>query len=804
MRCYLGARFMEQFVQEKVACYHCGEDCASSVIRAGSLSFCCQGCKIVYELLNQHGLCDYYALNEQPGNNLRKPVRNDKFSFLDDDKIAARLINFKDDNQTRVVFYLPQIHCSSCLYLLEQLRKLNRGIISSKIDFSKKEITVLFNQQKISLRGLSELLTQVGYEPYISLSDVSEARPKADKTLIYQLGVAGFCFANIMLMSFPEYLGLGNEESSIRSAFRFLNFILSLPVLLFSSRPFFESAWKSLRQRFLNIDAPIALAILITFCRSAYEILSGTGAGYFDSMSGIVFFMLAGRVLQEKTYRRLSFDRDYTSYFPIAVTVIKKDQQIQKVLPDIKPGDSLLIHHEELIPVDGILTRGKAWIDYSFVTGESMPVSKEIGEIVYAGGRQTGSNIEVLTVREVAQSYLTSLWNQPDHKHETEKSSFVNLISRYFTLIVFAVASLSALYWNYHDVSKIWNAVTSVMIIACPCALLLSSSFTNGNILRILARNKFYLRNAQTIENISKVDHIVFDKTGTLTLTDRQDITYLGKALDLDQKSRISMLTSQSNHPLSVALTAHLKLGECYTIHDFHQFPGKGLSGYVGGVKVDIGSREFVAGRNADEDARTSVYVSFDGSVLGRFIFSNPYRNHLSTIIQWLKPRYSLSVLSGDHDGEKVKLQELFGAESTLLFRQMPADKLAYVRHLQSDKHRVLMIGDGLNDAVALKESSVGIALTDDSNNFTPASDAILDAGKLNLLPSMIKLCLANIRIILASFILSIIYNLTGLFFAVQGILSPMIAAILMPLSSLSILLITFGTSNLIAKRLRL
>ncbi len=425
-------------------CAHCGEYCSDNLIRLEDHVFCCEGCRMVYQLINQSGLCEYYQFNQHPGINRRTITRKDKFAFLDDQAIAGQLLSFRQGSEIHVVFYLPQIHCSSCLYLLENLHRLEPGIISAKVHFARKEISIIFNEDLISLRGVAELLTEIGYEPYISLNNSKKAKPRVKKILIYQLGIAGFCFANIMLLSFPEYLGLDGSEKNLRTVFRSLNFILSLPVFLFSAWPFYESAWRSLRHKFLNIDAPIALAIIVTFCRSVYEVFSGTGAGYFDSLSGIVFFMLAGRILQDKTYQQLSFDRDYTSYFPLAVSVLKGNQEIPTGLHGIKAGDTLLIHHKELIPVDGILSRGKALIDYSFVTGESLPVPLEVGEIIYAGGRQTGSSIELLSIREVSQSYLTSLWNRDDQKagEGSGKKSFVHLISRYFTLIVLMIASV--------------------------------------------------------------------------------------------------------------------------------------------------------------------------------------------------------------------------------------------------------------------------------------------------------------------------------------------------------------------------
>src|SRR5579872_4182239 len=339
-------------------CEHCGTACGPGSVRLDDKAFCCEGCKMVYSLLSGHGLGGYYTYNQRPGVNRRAPLRKDKYAFLDDEQVSQRLYAFRSDQECHIAFQLPQIHCSSCLYLLENLRRLDRAILSSRVDFGRRPAFIVFDPAMTSLRKVAELLALVGYEPYISLGDLGGKRPGMDRRRIYQIGIAGFCFGNIMLLSFPEYLGLGASETMFRNAFRWLSLGLSLPVAAFAAQPFYASAWKGIRHRFLNIDAPIVLALVVTFVRSAYDVLSGNGSGYFDSLAGIVFFMLAGRILQERTHRRLAFDRDYTAYFPIAVTVTRGETTMTKMLPEIKYGDTMLIHSGELVPADGIVTKG--------------------------------------------------------------------------------------------------------------------------------------------------------------------------------------------------------------------------------------------------------------------------------------------------------------------------------------------------------------------------------------------------------------------------------------------------------------
>lgn len=789
--------FAEAQTAQKHSCYHCGDSCNSDTIKHEEKVFCCDGCKMVYEIINDKGLCDYYDIEKNPGLSQKIKVREGKFAFLEDETVKNKLIHFSQGTQNHVIFYLPQMHCSSCVWLLEHLNKINGGIIKSQVNFLKKEVTVVFESNKVSLKTIAEILTSVGYEPHISLNNIStKSIKKYNKAKIYKIGIAGFCFGNIMMLSFPEYFSFGYlEDEHLKRFFSFLNLFLALPVFFYSASDFFISSYKSLKQKFLNIDAPIALAVVITFSRSVFEILTDTGAGYLDSMSGIVFFMLVGRYFQDLTYETLSFERDYKSYFPLGVSVIQEDLSEKQIpVSKLKVGDRIKIHHGEIIPADCILFLGKASIDYSFVTGESLPTEKTIGEIVYAGGKQTEGAIELEVIKEVSQSYLTQLWNNDVFKEDVEekKTSFIHGLSKYFTYVLFTIAIITGIYWKINNPSNVLNSITAILIVACPCALLLSATFTNGNILRYLGRSKFYAKNANAVERIADADTIVFDKTGTITYQQEAKLIYQGDLLTETEQSYIRSLASQSNHPLSKAIVTSLQTFKPLKITDYTEIKGKGISGKINGVGIKLGSANYLGTfANQEQNDGSLVYVSINEQIKGCFIIKNKYRSGLTSLIPRLQKTHAVYIVSGDNENDKENLQHIFGRETTMLFNQKPEDKLQFIRSLQSQNKKVIMLGDGLNDAGALKQSDVGIAITDDMNNFSPACDAILNGSNFNKLTEIIQYCKDDKKVIIGSFIISIIYNIVGLYFAVQGDLSPVIAAILMPISSISIVLFT-------------
>ncbi|MFZ1518119.1 MAG: HAD-IC family P-type ATPase, partial [Ignavibacteriaceae bacterium] len=383
-------------------------------------------------------------------------------------------------------------------------------------------------------------------------------------------------------------------------------------------------------------------------------------------------------------------------------------------------------------------------------------------------------------------------------------TNFSNAVSKYFTIIVLLIAVISAAFWYQTSTAIAINVFTSVLIVACPCALALSTPFTLGNTMRIFGRNKFYLKNSNVVEMMAKINSIVFDKTGTITESGKSDILYSGRILNPTELKCIKSLVRSSTHPLSKKIFDSIDVKEYFPVTKFSEPTGKGIEGLIYGHHVKIGSADFTGCKAIDDDkdiVKTKAHISIDDEVVGKFTFSNSYREGINTVIKKLSSDYQLSLLSGDNNGEKENLLKIFDDESQLHFKQSPEDKLLFVKNLQSVNKKVLMIGDGLNDAGALSQSDVGISVTDDVSNFTPACDAIIDSGQLKNFMKYLHFSKTSLYIIHLNFLISFFYNLIGLSFAIQGLLSPLIAAVLMPVSSITVVLFATLATNFIAKR---
>src|SRR5690554_2252132 len=515
-------------------CFHCGDLCADDTIHFQEKMFCCHGCKSVFELLQSCDLDGYYKYAENPGIKQLKAPSIGQYAYLDDPEIIQKIISFSNDSIVKVKFNLPAMHCASCIWLLENFRKLVPGVIESRVNFVKRDVYFTYDPSVLTLRHLVEQLATIGYPPELNLSNVSKKHTtSSNRRLIYQIGTAGFCFGNIMMLSFPDYIaGAGVVEFEYKQFFGYISFVLALPVLLYSASDYLRSGWRAVTTREINLDVPISLGILALFLRSSFEIFFEGGGGYMDSLAALLFFLLIGKWIQHKTYDSLSFERDYKSYFPIAVQKIQDGAEVPVGIENLRTGDKFRVRSGELIPADSKLIEGHASIDYSFVSGESDPVETPEGTKIYAGGRQMGASLVLEVLKPVDQSYLTSLWNSSNvDKTEHKLELLADVVGRRFTYAVVLISVATAIYWLIRDPSVALNAVSAVLIIVCPCALALSFPYAFGNATRLMGRKGLYVKNGQALAKMAEVDTIVFDKTGTLTRKGEAEISYSGNHL---------------------------------------------------------------------------------------------------------------------------------------------------------------------------------------------------------------------------------------------------------------------------------
>lgn len=740
----------------------------------------------MFQLLEQNHMGAFYQYEPMAGSKPGKE-RADQYAFLDLPEIRKRYVSFENEQQVRVTLSLPAIHCSSCIYLLENLPKLESKVLRVQVHFARKEAAVVFSS-KFALSELALLLNYIGYPPDFSKNE--QGKSKQDRTFLFQIGIAGFAFGSIMLWSTPDYFGLGKENPKFRDFTALLSFLASLPVLLFSARPYFISAFKALRSKSINLDVPITLGIIALYTQSVLQVFSGQGAGYMDSFAGFIFFLLIGKWFQNLTYASLSFDRDFSSFFPVAIQRIGTDQSKETVpVEQLQIGDLIEVRNEEIIPCDSELLSEEAFIDYSFVTGEALPILIQKGALVYAGGQVQGLASRMRVKASTDRSHLTQLWNET--KDKTPKNQLIRYqdrIAQYFLVILLFIAASSAIGWFLIDPSAIFRVVVAILIVACPCALALSAPFTLGNAMRVMGKAGLYLKNTSVVEALTTIDTIVLDKTGTLTDPTSYQVSIQSNQLQEQEFEVFVNMAQQSTHPLSRALAQAYPETNIIELSQIEELKGQGIKAVYKQKTYLLGSADFIGEKHLGKGSELFMKV---GNQIAHLVFTSSWRTDAILAILEQQGAANCYVLSGDHSQDKAALLQLGFLESQLYFELSPQQKADQIQALQKKGKQVLYIGDGLNDVGALGCAEIGIALSEDMFRFTPSSDAILEALSLKKLPQLLSIGRYAKRVLQICLAFSLSYNIFGLSIAISGQLTPFIAAILMPISSITIVLLS-------------
>lgn len=780
-------------------CFHCGLVCPSVCPRDSDRSFCCAGCQAVFSLLQSQGLGDFYSLSRQAGVRPEAQTAPGRFAFLDNPKVQEACAEFTNGRRLRITWRIPSMHCLACVWLLENLFRIEPGFGPTRVQFACRLLSLDLNLQELPLSRAAERLAELGYPPELRLSDAGDAAGRTaarslDHNEWLRLGLAGFAFGNTMLFSLATYLGLDALSApGLRPFVGWVSLGLALPVIFYSAANYWKASWLSLRQRRLNIEVPIAAGILALFGQSTWEVVHGRGPGYFDSLCALIFFLLIGRWFSRMAWDRLSFDRDYRAFFPLSTTRRTPTGDQSVAVAQLEIGDSILVRAGELIPADARLLSPSAEIDYSFVTGESEPVGQKQGELVYAGGRQTAGIIEARIVKPVSQSYLTSLWDQSAYRKNSGErlDTILNRYSPRFTGCIVVLAISAWLFWFPRDPSRALQAFVSILIVACPCALVLAPPFALGTAQRLLAGLGIFLRNPQVLEDLARINTVILDKTGTLTVANGGAVELVGAPLDEVEKQELAAMLSPSPHPVAVRLRTWFNCASGDTdLTDFKEVTGGGVQGRVGGRLYQVGSQawfESLAIKIPTFPVPAAAHIAVDGSYRASVRWGGETRDGVERIVRELRTFGLVRLLSGDRDREGSRWRDVFGSEADLQFHQSPVDKRCCVQQLEKAGSRVMMVGDGLNDSGALRESSVGVAVVESVGVFSPASDIILDARSLIYLPALLRYSRSTERVVRICLGISTVYNLVGLSIAARGELQPVVCAILMPLSSVTV-----------------
>ena len=786
-------------------CHHCGSPTTKIVVKKDALRFCCHGCLTVYEIMQQHDLSDFYK--HFPNKGLAPKKNPQQYAFLADTSLWEEWVRFREDSKVSVSLFIPSIHCSACIWVLEHLQHIEPAIVSAHVQFSKRTLHLVFDESQKSMLDIAQLLDQLGYAPDFSQGAQRQKKDQQRKRNLWlKIGVAGFAFGNTMFLALPTYFE--KEEpwlDGLRPWFDLLMFLLSIPVVFYAARDYFITSYKSILKRVWSLDIPIALGISVLFLKSTHAAFIAHQLPYFDSLTGLVFFLLLGQYMQRSVYAATDFEHEYQSFFPIGVMQLQADKQ-ETIIPvaKLKKGDIILLRPEEIIPADGIVDQKEVRIDYSFVTGESAVVVKKKGEQVFAGGRIKDQVAQIVVQKIMDKSFLLQLWKQDKdaHTHKTPHAAFSDRISKYFTPAVLSIGAVSGIAWLFIDASRAVEVVVAVLIVACPCAIALSGPFIYGNMLRYFGSLGLFLKDNASIEKIATSTHWVFDKTGTLTDAHKATIRFVGGVpLSQNEKEIIRSMAHQSSHPMSKALFQHLDGVRWHQSLPAKHLTGKGIVATHNGIPYKIGSASFTS-CDHKQDIATAVHISIDGIYRGSYQFRQSFRPRLKDLFDKI-PVSDVSIVSGDGTQDQEALLRFAGAQTTFRFRQNPFDKVAHIKSLQAKDKKVLMVGDGLNDAGALMQSDVGIAVRNDSYMFTPKCDAIMEANRVISLPVLHWGMQQSIRLVYVSFGFSLVYNTLGIGIAVAGWLNPIIAAVLMPLSSLSVIGFAMLSTSLLHKQIR-
>ncbi|MCI6989450.1 MAG: cadmium-translocating P-type ATPase [Campylobacter sp.] len=785
---------------EKFRCDHCKQKFKESELFTdeNGLRFCCNGCKQVFYLLKSSGLNDEFY--EKLGKNTLNPANIQKASEAEVENIYKNYVKKNENGFDEVFLIIEGLHCSACVWLNEKVLINAPGVLEMNINASTGKAKIIWDENETSLAKIFMLIESIGYRPMAYDPLVASQKITNKKTKYYaKLLVGIFATMNMMWISIALYSGYfsGIDQGS-KDIFHFAEFILATPVLFYTGSVFFAGAKIAIKNKTPNMDLLIAFSASLTYIYSLYAMFSRNGEVYFDSVCMIITFVFIGKFLEISAQKYSTDTLDKISNFIVNDILVKQGDKFQRInINEIKKGDIILINSGEKVLIDGRIISGQASFDYASLSGESLPLYKESGDEITSGAICIDGSVEYTATSDFQSSVFSKIINllQNATLQKTKIEVTVNKIAKFFTPTVITLAIIAFVGWWFSGESfeRSLMIFISVLVIACPCALGLATPVASLVGLGIGLKKGIIFKESKVIETLAKCNTIVFDKTGTLSKA-KLKITNAKFYAEFDKNLLLNLLIS-STHPVSVCVLEYLKnSGEKLKKLEFDELeniPAKGVRALFEGKKLNGGSLIYMneLGLNPENSDKTNYFFAIDGEILAKFELEDELRDDTKASIERLKKLgFDIHILSGDNEATVVKVALKLGVKNYKA-HCLPDDKSEFVKSLISQNKNVVMVGDGINDSLALSLANVGVCLGSGATISVEKSDIILIKDSLSSLVSAVEISKKTYRIIKQNLAFCLLYNSLTIPIAAAGYIIPLFAAISMSLSSLVVVL---------------
>jgi P-type Cu2+ transporter len=777
-----------------------------AVIEGERRDMCCAGCQAVAETIAGQDLSAYYHSRTALAARLQGGAGLDQLALYDREEVERDFVRAAGAAKEATLL-LEGITCAACIWLNERHLAQLPGVLSAEVNYTTHRAQVRWDPARIALSQILRAVAAIGYRAFpASSAGAEQLRKRETRDALWRLFVAGFGMMQVMMYAVPAYLaGDGTMSADIVQLMRIASFILTAPVVFYSSAPFFRGALRDLELQRLGMDVPIALGIAVAFAASVHATLTGTGEVYYDSVTMFVFFLLCGRYLELRARQKAAASLEYLdralplgAHRLMSYPASHETEELPAVA--LAPGDVVLVKPGEVVPADGIVVSGHTQTDESLLTGESRPVAKSAGSALVAGALNC-VDVIIMRVERAGEATRASHIRRLTERAAGQRPRLVEVTERiagWFVAAVLAIAAATWVAWAGIDPARALGIAVAVLVVTCPCALSLATPTALAVSVGTLARRGVVAVRGHAIEALARVTHVVFDKTGTLThgALDLSSLEPIGEAARARALTVAAALEAASEHPIARAILSAAKAEQVEEVmaKDVRTVAGAGVEGSIGGVRYRLGIRQFVAdlsGAMPPVDmvqGLTPVWLGSENGWIARFTFADLLRPEAGAVVAALRAAGKhVLVLSGDDVDTVARMARSLGIED-FQGNLGPEEKHAYVRSLQEQGAVVAMVGDGVNDAPVLAQAQLSIAMGSGAVLSQAQSDLVLLSGLRGLLVAS-RVSARTMRIVRQNLIWAVGYNLAALPLAATGFVTPWLAGVGMAASSLLVVL---------------